>query len=144
MITAAQCAAFAGLAQNEIILGATSSRKHEALLLSYLLNLHRGPVAVREMIVSDLRGFLDLGARDCAADTLLVLRLFLYEYPEAKRDPRPTNGADIIPFTSEHRCGSRLVAHSRDVKDHDFERRTERVRAAMRQQRTARETSRRS
>ncbi len=88
MLTFAQCANIAGLASHEMILGASPSRRHEALLVSYLLNLHRGPVAVREMIVSDLRGFLDLGARDCAGDLLLVLRLFLSQYPEARRAPR--------------------------------------------------------
>lgn len=85
MITLAQCAAFSGLASHEMILGAVPSTKHHTLLSSYLLSLHRGAAAVREMIVSDLRGFLDLGAIHRAADLLVVLRLFLFDCPEARR-----------------------------------------------------------
>lgn len=84
MITLAQCVVFAGLSSKEMILGATPSARHNSLLSSYLLNLDRGPVAVRDMIVADLRSFLDLGARQRAADLLIVLRSFLYDYPQAR------------------------------------------------------------
>src|SRR5208337_4783028 len=77
MITVEQCAAFAGLASNEIVLGATSSPKHRVLLSGYLLNLWRGPKAVRKMIVADIRMWLDLGMPNYAADLLVVLRRFL-------------------------------------------------------------------
>jgi hypothetical protein len=79
MISLKECATRAGLNSNEIILGAVRSPRHDALLASYMLNLHRGAATVREMIVSDIRRFLDLGARDRAADALLVLRLFFSE-----------------------------------------------------------------
>jgi hypothetical protein len=85
MITVMQCAALADLASSEIFLGATPSAKHHSLLLSYLLNLERGPVAVRDIIVADLRSFIDLGASSRAADLLIVLRLFLSEYSHAGR-----------------------------------------------------------
>jgi hypothetical protein len=84
MITCAQCAVFAGLAANEIFLGPTPSAKHRSLLTSYLVNLKRGPEVVRDMIVSDLRCWLDLGAVQQAADLLIVLRQFLSDYPEAR------------------------------------------------------------
>ncbi len=84
MISLAQCAAFAGLASDEILLGVTPSSKHCSLLSSYTLNLKRGPVAVREMIVADLRRFRELGAMQRAADLLFVLRVFLTQYPGAR------------------------------------------------------------
>ena len=80
MITVTQCAALTGLASDEMFLGMTPSAKHYSLLSSYLVNLSRGPVAVRSMIVADLRTILDLGASRQAADLLIVLRLFLSEY----------------------------------------------------------------
>ncbi|WP_198033150.1 hypothetical protein [Methylosinus sp. PW1] len=83
MITVSQCAAQTGLASNELVLGAIPSCEHDALLESYLLNGHRGLEAVREMIVADLRGFLDLGVTIRAADLLIVLRLLLTAHPEA-------------------------------------------------------------
>jgi hypothetical protein len=36
------------------------------------------------MIVSDLRGFLDLGAEQQAADRLMILRRFLSDDPQAR------------------------------------------------------------
>jgi hypothetical protein len=43
---------------------------------------------VRDLIVADLDGFLDLGAKRRAADQLVVLRAFLARYPEAARGAR--------------------------------------------------------
>jgi hypothetical protein len=88
MITVEQCAEFAGLASHELVLGAIPSAKHRVLLSSYVLNLWRGPKTVREMIVADIRAWLDLGMPDCAADFLLVLREFLSYYPEARLERR--------------------------------------------------------
>ena len=84
MITLAQCITFAALLPNEIVLGSTPSAKHHLLLTSYLLNLKRGPEVVRDIMVSDLRRWLDLGAVQRAADLLIVLRQFLFDYPEAR------------------------------------------------------------
>jgi hypothetical protein len=47
MITVTQCAAFAGLASDELIVGVSPSAKHRSLLSSYILNLERGPMGVR-------------------------------------------------------------------------------------------------
>lgn len=95
MITISECAAFAGLASNELVLGAVPSTRHHSLLSSYLLNSHRGLQAVRAMIVADLRGFLDLGVSVRAADLLIVLRMFLTDFPEARQARRlePPAGA---------------------------------------------------
>jgi hypothetical protein len=84
MITSEQCKAFAGLSPNEMVLGAAPSTRHNSLLSSYLLNMKRGPEALRELIVSDIRASLDIGADKLAADLLVVLRRFLSEYPEAR------------------------------------------------------------
>ena len=95
MISHEQCEIFAGLSAKEMILGAPVSRRHDLLLSSYLLNLKRGPEALREMIVSDIRASLDIGADKLAADLLIVLRSFLATHPEARRVPpmawRPPN-----------------------------------------------------
>ncbi|MBY6242745.1 hypothetical protein [Methylosinus sp. Sm6] len=85
MISVSECAALAGLSSNELVLGASPSAKHRSLLSSYLLNAHRGLEAVRELIVADLRRFLDLGVPARAADLLIVLRMLLTHHPEARR-----------------------------------------------------------
>lgn len=88
MISVTQCADFAGLASNETMLGVVPSARHRLLLSGYLLNSRRGQAAVRDMIVADLRAALDLGARLRAADLLIVLRFFLTDHPEARRNAR--------------------------------------------------------
>lgn len=84
MISVSQCAAYAELASSELFIGMPPSAKHHSLLASYLFNLKRGSIAVRNMICADLRASLDLGAHQRAADILLVLRLFLSKYPAAR------------------------------------------------------------
>ena len=76
MMSVAQCALTA-LASDELIVGVTPTERHRKLLASYLLSAWRGPAGVRNMIVFDLRCFLDLGVSSRAADLLIVLRLFL-------------------------------------------------------------------
>jgi hypothetical protein len=92
MITFAECAEFAGLNSSELITGSVLSSKHGSLLSSYLLNLKRSPGAVRQMIVSDIRAAIDMGASSYAADLLLVLRMFLSKHPEARIAPRMLGG----------------------------------------------------
>jgi hypothetical protein len=65
-------------------LGLRLSATHRALLSSYLLNLWRGPEAVRKLMVADIRLWIELGAPERAADAFLVLRQFLSDFPEAK------------------------------------------------------------
>jgi hypothetical protein len=65
---------------------ADSSPEQERRLASYLLNRHRGVAAVRDILVADIRGFLDLGQPHIAADLVAVLRLLLSRCPEASRD----------------------------------------------------------
>jgi hypothetical protein len=71
-----------GPTSNEIMTGVTPSARHDALLASYLLGLRHGPAAVRDFIVADLDGFLDLGLKRRAADQIVVLRAFLAKFPE--------------------------------------------------------------
>ena len=89
MVTLAHCAEFTGLDSSELFVNSGFSPKHKSLLLSYVLNLNHGSSAVRDMIVEDIRAAIDLGATQRAADLLLVLRVFLFEHPEARRTRRP-------------------------------------------------------
>ncbi len=94
MITVEQCAAFAGLASHEMVLGAAPSVRHRVLLSSYVLNLWRGPKTIRKMIVADIRMGLDLGMVKESADLAVVLRQFLSDYPEARLEHPSCRGAD--------------------------------------------------
>jgi hypothetical protein len=87
VISMRECAEFAGLAPDEVATDVAVSKRHTALLASYLANIHRGAVNVRQMIIVDLHGFLDLGVRDKASDALVVLRMFLVAHPNARRAP---------------------------------------------------------
>ncbi len=91
MIGLTRCAGIAGLTSDEIFLGMREADRHRRLLFGYLANLHRGRRAVRNMIVADLRRFVDLGAEARAADLLVVLRLFLSDCgdPEKPRAEQP-------------------------------------------------------
>ena len=88
MISIEECAAFAQLAPDEMLVGADLSVHNRGLLASYKFNLRSGAPVVRDMIVADLRCFLDLGSHRQAADALLVLRCFLSDHPEARHVPR--------------------------------------------------------
>ncbi len=77
MISEAECARYAGIAPGELSLPVDVEPKHKSLLESYRLNLRRGEQAVYKMIVGDLWSFMELGARNRAADQLLVLQMFV-------------------------------------------------------------------
>lgn len=89
MLSVFDCRERAGLASHEVVLGVSPCPRHETLLASYLLNLRRGERFVLEMIVADLRGFLDLGVPDYAGDVFVVLRLFLESRPHLSLRSRP-------------------------------------------------------
>ncbi|MBI1869259.1 MAG: hypothetical protein HYS06_13365 [Methylocystis sp.] len=127
MMSVAQCAAFSGLASSELVLGVTPSARHNWLLSGYLLNLGRGPQAVRDMIVADLRGWLDLGARRRAADLLIVLRFFLSDHPEARcAAPRVAHGQDDLDAAvGEEEDGVVLLLSRRRPANGDAARRFE-------------------
>lgn len=59
-------------------------RRHEQLLAGYLLNLERGEWFVLQMMAADIRGFVDLGALELAADAFIVLRLFIEDRPRLR------------------------------------------------------------
>lgn len=108
MISLMECVKCAGLASNEVVLGAVETKRHEALLSSYLFNLGRGREVVQDMIVSDLRRFLELGALNRASDTFLVLRMFLSRCPKAHACPKQ----DAAENALEHACEPRPTAAS--------------------------------
>lgn len=94
MISIKDCATLTGLALDEMALGVTPAKKHRDLHSSYSLNLHRGRLAVRNLIIADMRRSRELGAMRRAADLLLVLRLFLSEH----WDIAPVPGLDAGGF----------------------------------------------
>ena len=87
MMSLTQCMVLGGIESHETILGIAPCAKHHSLLLSYLFNLKRGLAFVRDMIIADLRSSIDIGAMQQAADLMVVLRLFISEYPEAANVP---------------------------------------------------------
>jgi hypothetical protein len=112
MITLEECAEFAALETSELFTGAILSARHRSLLSSYLLNLWRGPIAVRKMIVGDIRAAIDLGASKYAADLTLVLRLFLSKHPEARIQHifgRKPGTFPTRPFCPDHRTTVRSL-----------------------------------
>ncbi len=84
MITLKQCAELIGIAPNKWDICAVPSARHRSLLQSCLFNLKRGEKAVCSMIIGDFWRLRELGAPERAADTLLVLRLFLSEHPSGQ------------------------------------------------------------
>jgi hypothetical protein len=65
--------------------GVAPSRAHERALASYLLNRHRGVGAVRDILVADIRAYVDLGQAHAAVDLMVVLKMLLARWPEARR-----------------------------------------------------------
>lgn len=87
MLNIEQLSMASGLPMGDLILGVTPSTKHRVLLSYYMLNLWRGPEAVRDMILGDIRSALDTGLMESAGDLLLVLRQFLDDFPEELQKP---------------------------------------------------------
>ncbi len=107
MISLSRCIDLADLDPKELLVGVAPSARHYSLLAGYVLNLDRGVGAVRDLIRSDLAGYIDLGAKARAADLLLILRLFLSDYPEASESHeqevgRAYNYFDITKWLSPH------------------------------------------
>jgi hypothetical protein len=73
------------LTSNELTLSASVTPMHRSLLASYRINAHRGEDSARDLIVRDLRSFLDLGALERATDLLIVLALFIRESTRCER-----------------------------------------------------------
>lgn len=72
------------LAADSISLSASVTPAHRTLLVSYRMNAQRGEESARNLILRDMRNFMDLGALDRATDLLIVLALFMRE--TARRD----------------------------------------------------------
>jgi hypothetical protein len=88
MITLSRSAKLVGFHLDELAGGVAPAPRHHALLKSYLFSLHRGRAAVLRMVIGDLRACLDIGADRCAADLVIVLRLFLSQRREISRASR--------------------------------------------------------
>jgi len=89
MIPLRECARMAGLESEQLVIGAPAHPIHWRLLSGYLANLDKGPAAVCALITADLRVFLDLGAKERAASVLVVLRLFLTQFPHLAKNAIP-------------------------------------------------------
>ena len=72
-----ECRKLIGLRCREILLGVSPSPRHRATLRGYLRLCHGNVREVQDVIIHDLRSYLEIGARHFAADQLIVLRLFL-------------------------------------------------------------------
>jgi hypothetical protein len=88
MITLTRCAKLVKLDLDALVVGLAPNARHHALLKSYLFNAHRGHAKLLGMMIRDLRGCLDIGADRCAADLVIVLRLFLSRRHEIVRASR--------------------------------------------------------
>ncbi len=88
MIKLMRCAKLVKLDLDALVVGLAPHARHHALLKSYLFNAHRGHAKVLGMMIRDLRGCLDIGADRCAADLVIVLRLFLSRRHEIIRASR--------------------------------------------------------
>jgi hypothetical protein len=75
---------FVDLAPDSLFLEAIPTARHKSLLAGYLTNWRRGRENVRKMIVDDFWLFQDLGARERAADLLLVWKMYLSECTKPK------------------------------------------------------------
>jgi len=91
-IATGHCAVLCARNPDEIMVGVSPGPMHVSLLASYLLLHERGWEAIRNMIVADIRGTLDLGALKRAADLLIVSRMSLFDHPESKI-PQPLSQA---------------------------------------------------
>jgi len=101
MTSSTRCTRLAELVSNEALSGVSPSARHYRLLASYLWIMERlGSAAVRRLIISDLRSFLEIGAWARAADSLVVLRLFRASYPEHERSNAPAGGLRSREFAS--------------------------------------------
>lgn len=75
------------LASDSVSLSASVTPAHRTLLASYRMNAHRGEDSARNLIIRDLRNFLDLGALDRATDLLIVLALYIRATTRCDRRP---------------------------------------------------------
>lgn len=58
------------------------SLRQERLLASYLLNLRKGEWFVFDLMISDIRRLMDLGAEALATDVFLLLGHFMRDRPQ--------------------------------------------------------------
>jgi len=96
MVSLEECVRVTGLSKSQLVLGASPSTRHLSLLSSYLIGVDHGVDRVRQRIVSDLHSFVDLGAQERAADALIVLRMFLFQYPPPAASAGPSQEGSTL------------------------------------------------
>jgi hypothetical protein len=74
-----ECRKLTGLLSREVLLGVSPLPRHRATLRGYFRLCHGNAREVQDVLVHDLRSYLEIGARHFAADQLIVLRIFLTE-----------------------------------------------------------------
>ena len=88
-----KCDGCPGHSFDEENLHVAPSANHCRILSSYRLNMGMGASVVRDMLIADIRGLLDLGAKQKAADLRVVLECFFSDYPETR--PAKSSGDRI-------------------------------------------------
>lgn len=83
MLSASRCREQSGVAPHKGV--AMLSLKQKQLLASYQLNLQKGEGFVFELMVLDMQGLVDLGAKALATDVLIVLGIFMRDRSAIQR-----------------------------------------------------------
>jgi len=94
MLNLPQRAAQMGFLEEEFTRGVSPSARRRSLLDSYLMNMRHGPAVIHEMMIADLRRWIDLGALSRAADVAIVLRQFVSDYPQVAFPLGPVDRRD--------------------------------------------------
>lgn len=94
MIPLRSCATMAESDPGQLLVSARLRPMHWKLRSGYLVNLDKGPAAVCALIIVDLRAFLDLVAKDRAANALVELRLLLSQFPHLVESAIPSYWSD--------------------------------------------------
>lgn len=109
----AKCPRFSDLDWGELAPNSALSAMQNSLYASYMLLAPRGMKSVRNMMISDIELFLDLGARNRARDILLVLRRFCYDHPGIEASLTDTKSVSDAPCERDQN----LHGGAREVED---------------------------
>ncbi len=90
------------------------SFRQERLLASYLLNLPRGEWFVFEMMITDIRRLIELGAEALATDVFLVLGLFMRNRPQFNGQAQRTRAFESLYARQSARRNFRLLCAAND------------------------------
>jgi hypothetical protein len=91
VITVEDCIALCGLNRQEVMAIAEHEDVPEiaaAAMARYLLKEPSGPEKIRDMMRDDIHDALSRGDKEHASELLMVLRYFLENHPEARKEGR--------------------------------------------------------